>query len=152
VDARHDVLAQPFGKHQRHAGLGDRDVIEQHRHQHAPDRRRHAEPDDTARRRRQVVDLAARALGTLDHRPGVVGHQPARLGRRDAAGMAMQQLGAELILQLADLHAESRLRDVQRRRRRGEASGLDDLGEVSKLAEFHGIPSGGAPNINRTYA
>ena len=52
--------------------------------------------------------------------------------------MAVQQLDAELVLELPDLEAERRLSDVDALGRLGEALGLDDLDEVAQLANVHG--------------
>ena len=59
--------------------------------------------------------------------PPRMAEQPrARFGRLDAVHASMQQRDAERAFQLADLHADRRLRAVQRARRARERTVLDD--------------------------
>src|ERR1700722_12535574 len=50
----------------------------------------------------------------------------------------MQQSNAQLTLEIANLTAHSRLRDMQPPCRDGETSVLGNSAEVSKVAQFHG--------------
>ena len=61
--------------------------------------------------------------------------QLARIGGKYAAGVAHQQVDAELAFELADLHAKGRLRNVQHFGRGRDVAGFDDLHEVSKLPQ-----------------
>src|SRR3546814_19101797 len=61
--------------------------------------------------------------------------------RRDAHGRAVQQRLADLVLQLRELLAERRLRDVELAGGLRQAPALDDLHEVTKLADIHGYAS-----------
>ena len=58
----------------------------------------------------------------------------------DAALGAVEELDAELLLELADLLAYCRLRDVQALRRAAEVQLLGDGDEVPQVTEFHGDP------------
>jgi hypothetical protein len=75
--------------------------------------------------------------GAADDRRRVVRHQPPGFGGHDTARVAVQQLDAELVFELPDLHAERRLRDMQHIGGGGQAAGLDHFREVAKLAQFH---------------
>ena len=62
----------------------------------------------------------------------------AGLGRRHAAAVAVEQLDAQLVLELRDVMAQRGLRDAQVLRGPHEAAQLDDAGEIAQLSGIHG--------------
>ena len=103
----------------------------------------------------QFVDGILRAAAQVQHLLGVFGENPAGGGQRNAAAEALEQLGAQLLLELADLRADGRLRAVTRLRGLGKALQPDDLEKRVELVEIHNMP-GLAPrpscpvkNLNR---
>jgi hypothetical protein len=50
--------------------------------------------------------------------------------------MAQQKLGAEILLELADLQPERRLRDIELFGGAGDVADLGDFDEVAKLSEI----------------
>jgi hypothetical protein len=50
----------------------------------------------------------------LEDDPGLLEHQLSGAGQLDAAGLAPEQRGADLLLQLSNLQGERRLVDAQR--------------------------------------
>lgn len=78
-----------------------------------------------------MVGMAQRQLGLAPKgQPGI--------GGQNAFGRALQQPGRQLAFETADLLAQRRGDDTQRRCGLAEAAVLDDLNEVAKLAKFHG--------------
>jgi hypothetical protein len=66
--------------------------------------------------------------------------QPAPgLGRGHPPGAADQQLDAQLLLQMTDMLAQRRLRDMQPFRRFRQRGMIDDGDEVSQLPEIHAV-------------
>ena len=65
---------------------------------------------------------------------------PPLVGQMDAAALADQQLRAQLVLELAHLPAERRLRHVEVLRRARDAAELGDLGEIVQSPEIQGRP------------
>jgi hypothetical protein len=61
----------------------------------------------------------------------------ARSGRPDASGAALKKHDAEPLLQLGDLLAQGRLRDMDDGSRAGKAASVDNFHEISELAELH---------------
>ncbi|MNW06784.1 hypothetical protein D3C71_2032500 [compost metagenome] len=59
------------------------------------------------------------------------------LGQRDAAAMAVEQAGAQLVLQLLDLPAERRLGDAKLDRRLGKTAKVGHLNKVAQFQKFH---------------
>ena len=55
----------------------------------------------------------------------------------DAAGCPLEEAGAELVLEAADLPAEGRLRDVEAASGAGDVLLLGDGDEVAELGEAH---------------
>src|SRR5580692_9519765 len=55
----------------------------------------------------------------------------------DTPRAALKQRDAQSFLQLGDLLAQCRLRDMDDRSRPGKASGLDDFHEVAELTKLH---------------
>ena len=91
--------------------------------------RRAAQP---ARGVRQAQHVADDALGLVQERTAALGHL-------DAARRAAEQRKADLVLQQADLLADGGLRDVEPRRRLGEAALLGDRQRVADLAKFQAL-------------
>jgi hypothetical protein len=58
-------------------------------------------------------------------------------GRRDAAGAACEQPGAELVLQRADRRREAGLRDAAQRGGAGELLLLGERDDVLQLPQIH---------------
>ena len=105
---------------------------------------------DAQPRRSGVVGVARRVAGhlrLLEHAAGLRQQRPSRIGEQDAALRAVEQLHAELGLELADLLADGGLRDVQALRRAPEVQLLGDSDEVPQVAEFHGRPFGAGKSI-----
>jgi len=86
------------------------------------------------------VRLARRALGHVgldQHAPRLVEHRRAGIGEGDVAVRAGEQRDTELVLELADLLADGRLRDVQPLGCPTEMQLLRDGHEVLQMPEFH---------------
>ena len=66
---------------------------------------------------------------------GVLGEHPARLGGDDAAARADEEVGAERLLELADLLGDGGLRDAQRLGRGGEGAELERGAEAAELLQ-----------------
>jgi hypothetical protein len=90
-------------------------------------------------------DAAGRARGRLGDGRARVGHllqdglrmfikDLAGIGAEDAVGRAVQQLGAEFFLELAQLLGQRRLRHVQHQRRARQRAVVDDGDEIAELA------------------
>ena len=76
-------------------------------------------------------------LGLREREPRL-GEKGVAGGRElDAACMAFEERRADLALQVADLPAQRRLRDVESPRRAAEVQLLGDRDEVAKVAELH---------------
>ena len=97
--------------------------------------------------RRQRLALGGHALGDLGaglREPlgdgvGVREQQRADLGRRGAAGAAVQQADAELALERGDLLGDRRLRQRERLGRAGERPAVRDLAKGEQAARVdHG--------------
>ena len=52
----------------------------------------------------------------------------------------MQQLDAEVVLQLLDALGDRGLRQIEMLGRLADRAGIDHGGEITQLAEFHGPP------------
>ena len=75
--------------------------------------------------------MAQGQLGLAKERqPGLGGHS--------ALGRALQQAGAQLTLQPADLLAQGRLHHVQIECGPAHGAEFDDADEIAELAQFHG--------------
>jgi hypothetical protein len=89
------------------------------------------------RRAAHLRQFLARAVH-LHQNAARVHEQPlARLGRGDAAAVAVEQRLLELDFELAHLVAQGRLRDRQHHRGAAEAAELGDMHEVIELAQVH---------------
>ena len=86
---------------------------------------------------RSSVDLVAHAVELGDHPPRPGGDRLPGLGRRDPPAGALEELGAELGLEPADLVRERRLRDVQLLGGAGEVAMAGDGLDVGELAQLH---------------
>ena len=90
------------------------------------ERRDHAEPQPSG----EQPSAVARELGQVargrEHALGAAGHLRAGLGQNHLAGPPLDQVDAEVLLQLADLH---------RKRRLGDGAGLRGLAEMPVLGE-----------------
>ena len=80
----------------------------------------------------------------LIHRADIVPGGGCQVQNRDGAPVekAPEQRGAQLLLELLDLHAERRLRDVQLERCLRHAAGIDDGDKIFNLLECHDKSSG----------
>ena len=78
----------------------------------------------------------------LEHLHRLPEEQPPRIGEADRPRAALEQHHAQLFLQLLDLSAQRRLRDVQQLRRAGEVPLTSHGHEVADLPEFQSIPPG----------
>ena len=85
----------------------------------------------------ELVDLAAHPVELGEYPARVAGDGLAGLGRRDPAARALEQLGAELGLEPADLVRERRLGDVQLLGGAGEVAVSGDRLGVDELAQLH---------------
>jgi hypothetical protein len=81
------------------------------------------------------VDAGAFGLG--DQGAGVTGEVPARLGEFDAAGGAVEERDAQLVLQLFDLLGQRGLGNVQTGGCAPEVALLRESEEVAGLSELH---------------
>jgi hypothetical protein len=84
-----------------------------------------------------------RAVGLGEHLADLAEEGAPGGGELDAARAAHEQLGAHLLLEVADLPAERRLGDVQPRGRPPEVQLLGDGHEVAEVAELHAGPASG---------
>ena len=75
--------------------------------------------------------------GARQDGPRVLKETPPGLGERHLAPRAFEQAGAQFRLEVADLHGQRRLADVQALGRTGKAQGLGNGDEVAQVAQFH---------------
>ena len=85
----------------------------------------------------QLGDLRAGLREAVGDRVGVGEQQRARLGRRRAAGTALEQLQAELALERGDLLGDRRLRQRQRLAGARERPLMGDLAERQEPPRIH---------------
>jgi hypothetical protein len=81
---------------------------------------------------RDPADVAKERVGVLEQPRRAFEQRPPGLRQLDVVGRAVQQRGAELVLELPDLAAQRRLRDVQPRRGAREVAFLRDRDEVGE--------------------
>ena len=74
-------------------------------------------------------------------RAGFIEENFPRLGEPHGFCAMVEQRHAQLILQVADLPAQRRLRDVQPRRRARDVLFFGDSDEISQVAKFHSWPA-----------
>ena len=82
-----------------------------------------------------ALQAPAGGVGRGEQRPRLLEQLLAGRSQRDAPGRAGEQVRAELLLELADLPAEHRLRDVEALRRAPEVQLFGDRDEVAQLAQ-----------------
>jgi hypothetical protein len=76
-------------------------------------RQERSDPDPSAQHTAKLVDLRARGFQFREHTSSAHGDHLSRLGRAHAAAGALEQRGAELLLEPPDLVGERRLGEVQ---------------------------------------
>src|SRR6185436_19874043 len=94
---------------------------------------------------RQLADLAATGRQRRRRRAVHLRENLARAGREHTPGLrqlhlasrATEKLGAELVLDLADLLTEGRLADVQAFRRASKVQFLGECDDIAQVSEFH---------------
>jgi hypothetical protein len=91
-------------------------------------------PDDDPR---QAGEVGAGPVQLGQRAPGAGEEQLARVGEADVAGGAGEQGGAELGFELADLHRDGGLGNVQHRRGPAEPALAHDRVQVEELTQFH---------------
>jgi hypothetical protein len=97
-----------------------------------------AEPKLVGAAPSRVARGRPRDLRLLQDAPGLVEERGSRRGQGHAALRAVEEPHAKLLLELAHLLADGRLRDVQALCRAAEVQLLRDGNEVSEVSEFHG--------------
>ena len=111
-------------------------LAERHRHEAGGGGRERGEAhgrDVDAAVRAHVVLGAARGV---EQRLGVLEHRGARLGERQAARLALEQLGPELLLEARDVLRDGGLREAQRVGGGGEGAARGDLSERLQQLEI----------------
>jgi len=101
-----------------------------------PPRRRapeHAERDGPAAQRGELADAVGGVLHGAQAAGGVLGEGAARLGHRDAAPCADEEVTAERLLELADLLRDRGLRHAEGVGRGGEGAEVDRRTEAADL-------------------
>ena len=94
---------------------------------------------------RQLADLAVRGLAGQRQPPARLSQQMAGLIQEDAPGVGQpqaaffpnEQIGPDLHLEFAHVHAERRRRDVQVRRGLAQVLSLGHRDEIAKLTKVH---------------
>jgi hypothetical protein len=81
------------------------------------------------------------SIGLRDHAPRAIEQRHARLGEPDLATATDEQARTDLLLELADRHAERRLRHVQPLGRAAEIQFLGDGDEVAEVPKLRHHPS-----------
>lgn len=82
----------------------------------------------------ELAHFARQALAGVQHDLRVVVEREPRLGRRDAARLALQQLDAEHVLEVLDAAGQRRLADRDPLGGARQVAGVDHCDEVTKLA------------------
>ena len=95
-----------------------------------------------------LAQLAGLAVHKGEDPLGVLAEQLAAGGKGEVLGGAVDEVGAELLLQQAHALAQSRLADMEQLRRAGKAALAHYLGEILQLIQRHGLPS---PALQRTF-
>ena len=120
-------LSRHSGKHRESAGwLPSRDS-----------RRALSRPAPDARFSAAFANQSRPAASSLRRAPAPARparrHQPAPVGEAHRSAASLHQSNAESVLELLDLPAERRLRDMQQLRRAGEISFARDCHEIAEL-------------------
>jgi hypothetical protein len=115
------------------ARIAPREAPEEQREQKGGDRRNHTEPVLAA----QIVRFAVRQRFEPPHLveddPGLLDEGLPLFRRKDRLLPAVEERHSELVLELLELSAESRLRHVGHRRRAAEVAALVDRDHVLEL-------------------
>src|SRR5258705_4662458 len=82
-----------------------------------------------------------RFLGAAQHSLGFNDKHAARFRKADSFGSAVEKCDAKFILQIADLAAQRRLRDMKPGRSARDVLLFSDGDKISKMAQFHPQPS-----------
>ncbi len=98
---------------------------------------RGAEAHPAALEAGELGELAAHRLRVGEHAPGERQQRLARDRQRAAAAGAVEQLGAEILLERGDLAAQRGLGEVQLLGGAGEVAEPGDLDEAAQLLEVH---------------
>ena len=103
----------------------------------APGRRlaEDAEADGAAAEPGELADAPGGVLDRAEAAGGVAGERPAGLGGDDAAAGAHEEVGAERLLELADLLRDGGLGDAQLLGRRRERAELERRAEAADLLQ-----------------
>jgi hypothetical protein len=99
-------------------------------------RRRVPEPDGSSDARPGEAGALGRAFERGERQRCLLEERPPRCGELDVAAGADEQVGAKRALELLDLVAQRRLRDVKARGRPAEMELLSDGQEIAKQARF----------------
>ena len=83
--------------------------------------------------------MLADVLGLAEDDPGPLDHPLARVGEHDLARVALDELDAELALELLDLGRQRRLADEAGLGGPAEVAVLGDGDEVPEIAQVHGV-------------
>src|SRR5690606_29063030 len=118
-----------------HLGIAGEEVGQQLGHQLLGDAHRHADLDHATRLGAQAVDHLARRGGLGQHRLRMAVNALADVGDGEAAGGALQQAHAQVVLQLADAPAQARLGNAQGAFGGGEPAVVDHHREVVQIVE-----------------
>ncbi len=110
--------------------------------------RRRAEPDAAAAQVGHLLDLAPGGLRVGEDAPGQRQQRLPGIGEGDVAPGTVEQLGAQLPLQGADLLRQGGLGDMHGLGGAREVPGLRDGGEVAELVQLHATQ---ASRIHRRY-
>ena len=103
----------------------------------SPAGRSASDPDAPAQDAAELVDLRACAVHLGEDTAGARGDRLARLGRGDAAARALEQRGAELLLEPPDLVRQRRLGEVELLRGAREVAVPRHRLHASQLPELH---------------
>ena len=128
------VGGRPLAQADLDSGVGGGEPGEQAGHVELARGQQGADRDPAADEALELVDLVAHAVNLGEHAPRARGDRLPRLGRRDAAARALEELGAELGLEPADLVRERGLGDVELLGRAGEVAVAGDRVDISELA------------------
>ena len=95
-----------------------------------------ADADDAAAIAGEPPDVVFGALDLAEHAPRRLEHATAGGGEHHPAPEPHEQRRAQPRLNVAQLMAQRRLRQVQPRRRRGHAAGIGDPGDEPQVANL----------------
>ena len=109
-----------------------------------------ADRDGAAAQRGELVDAVGRVLDGAEAAGGVLGERAAGVGGHDAAAGADEEVGAERLLELADLLGDRGLRDAQGLGGRGEGAELDRCAEAADLLQRQKLSLGVRQEIQAT--